>query len=252
MSDKQEVVNLRLSALVNAKQKLAEFKIQSREDIEKARLTYESDEVSLRDAERNLEHTIIRSPTDGLVSLVAAHPGELVEQGTLLLTLSDQVVFKAYVDQARLNAVKVGDRSTVRLVAYPGETFSGTVTQVNPTVESTIGSAPKVGLDRRYTYSAWIKLDDLRITPGLQGYAEFARSQASVVIPESAVIHLSSREGMVLRVRDDRVDVRKVELGRTRGGSREVLGGLEPGQAVALHPRALRPSDRVRAPQPKG
>jgi multidrug efflux pump subunit AcrA (membrane-fusion protein) len=57
---------------------------------------------------------------------------------------------------------------------------------------------------------------------------------------------------MVLRVRDDRVDVRKVELGRTRGGSREVLGGLEPGQAVALHPRALRPSDRVRAPKPKG
>ena len=74
MSDKQEVVNLRLSALVNAKQKLAEFKIQSREDIEKARLTYETDEVSLRDAERNLEHTIIRSPRNGLVDLVAAIP----------------------------------------------------------------------------------------------------------------------------------------------------------------------------------
>ena len=81
LSDKQEVVNLRLSTLVNAKQKLAEFRIQSREDIEKARLTYESDEVSLRDAERNLEHTIIRSPRDGLVSLVVAHSGELVEQG---------------------------------------------------------------------------------------------------------------------------------------------------------------------------
>ncbi|NES84854.1 MAG: HlyD family efflux transporter periplasmic adaptor subunit [Moorea sp. SIO2B7] len=215
------------------------------QQIEKARLIVANSKLQLETTLRDLERTVISAPTDGLVSQVNIDVGELAHPGNRLplLTISQNVTFKAYVDQARLNALHVGDRATVRLSAYPGRTFSGKVIKINPTVETAAIRRYKLGINRQYTYSVWVEIDNLELPPGVQGYAQFNLPQTSLTIPESAVTHLSAGEGMVMVLDSDRARVKRIKLGRKFDNQRKVLAGLEVGEEVLIHPRAINPGD---------
>jgi HlyD family secretion protein len=216
-------------------------------EIEKARLDFETQQLRLKQAARDLSRTVVYASMDGLVSQANIHAGELADAKSKdpLLTLSQDIVFRAFVDQARLNAIKVGDSATVRLVAYPGQTFQGKVMRVNPTV-ATNTSKSKVGGDRQYTYSVWISVQGVAVPPGLQGFAQFSQGKTSLMVPESAVTHLSSGEGMVMVAStDDRAQIKKVRLGRVVNKQREILEGLSEGDRVVLTPRALNPGDKL-------
>ncbi|MUG94380.1 HlyD family efflux transporter periplasmic adaptor subunit [Scytonema sp. UIC 10036] len=212
-----------------------------------ARLSLENRKIELQEALRDLNRTVIYASTDGLVSRVNIHTGEIVDSRSSdsLLTLAQNTVFKAYIDQARLNKVKVGDKATVRLIAYPGRTFNGRVIQLNPTVETDATKPSKAGIDRQYTYSVWVAVDNLQMSPGLQGYVEFERTSTRLVVPESSVSHLSAGEGMVMVAEAGKAVIKKVKLGRTFDNQREVLEGLKPGELVVLFPGALRPNDAI-------
>ncbi|NEO83068.1 MAG: HlyD family efflux transporter periplasmic adaptor subunit, partial [Spirulina sp. SIO3F2] len=200
---------------------------------------------------RDLSRTVIYANGDGLVSSLNVHTGDFINAQwgykEPLIRLTENIVFKAFVDQARLNDVEIGDRTIVRLIAYPGETFSGQVIKINPTVQTEETRVAKVTVDRQYTYSVWIEMDSLQMPTGLQGYVEFNKNNVSLVIPESAVTHLSGGEGMVMVVSggEEKAIVRKVKVGRTFDNQREVLEGLTVGEQVALHPRALEPDDSL-------
>ena len=83
------------------------------------------------------------------------------------------------------------------------------------------------------------------MAPGLQGYVQFDQGRKSMVIPESAVIHLSAGEGMVMLAESGKAVVRKVKLGRTFDSQREVLEGLALGDRVVLSPKSLNPGDKL-------
>ena len=74
----------------------------------------------------------IASPVDGAVSLLNTASGAQVYRGQLLCEIADLTTLElsADVDELDLSAVQVGDTLTYTLDAYPGETFSGTVTQI--------------------------------------------------------------------------------------------------------------------------
>jgi len=218
------------------------------QQIDKGRLELTNRQLKLEMAVQDLQRTVIAAPTDGLVSQVNAARGELVYPGNRspLLTINEQVTFKAYVDQARLNALQVGDRATVYLNAYPGQTFSGKVIKINPTVETTANRRYKRGINQQYTYAVWIDLEDLDLSPGVQGYAQFKLVQNSITIPEGSVTHLSGGEGMVMVLDSGHAVVKPVKLGRKFHDLRQVLAGLEAGEQVVIHPRAINPGDLLR------
>ena len=234
--------------------KLARVQSDLDQEIASARLNLQNKRIALQNALRDLNRTVISATTDGLVSLVNIHSGEIADTGNRnpLLTLTQNIVFKAYIDQIRLNAIKVGDQATVRLVAYPGRTFQGRVIRLNPTVETDAKKASKVGVDRQYTYSVWVAVDGLQMPPGLQGYVQFERGNTSLVIPESAVTHLSGGEGMVMVAKSGRAVIKQVKLGRKFDNQREVIEGLKPGEQVVPSPRALKPGDHLEMQSTQG
>jgi HlyD family secretion protein len=215
-------------------------------ELEKARLAFETEQLKLKEATRDLNRTVVYANMDGLVSQTNINAGEFAEAKNRdsLLTLSRDVVFRAFVDQSRLDAIKVGDSATVRLVAYPGKTFQGKVMRVNPTV-ATGTAKSKVGGDRQYTYSVWVSVDAIAMPTGLQGFVQFNQGKTSLFVPENAVIHLSSGEGMVMIADADRARIKKVKLGRVINKQREVLEGLTEGEQIVLTPRALNPGDKL-------
>jgi HlyD family secretion protein len=233
--------------LFSAQQKLSVTQSDLERQITNARLKLEQDKIALQDAQRNLNNTVVYATTDGLVSQVNIERGELAgaRGQKSYMTLTQDIVFKAFVDQTRLNSISVGDRATVRLVAYPGRSYQGKVIRVNPTVETEAGSVGKVGISQKYTYSVWVAVAGLQLAPGLQGYVQFEQGKQGLFIPESAVTHLSGGEGMVMVAENGKAMVKRVKLGRIFDNQREVLTGLNDGEQVIPSPRALQPGDRL-------
>jgi HlyD family secretion protein len=244
LADTEDLYLIRKRDLYTAERELDRTRNDLARQAESLQFKLKNDQIALQNALTNLERTVIYAPNNGLVSQINIHSGEIANLNTKLMTLTQDIVFKAYIDQARLNTVKVGDQATVRFVAYPGKTYTGQVIRLNPTIEAN-PTPGRAGVNRQFTYSVWIRVKELDMAPGLQGYVQFDQGRQSMVIPESAVIHLSAGEGMVMLSESGRAVVKKVKLGRTFDSQREVLDGLALGDRVVLSPRPLNPGDKL-------
>lgn len=95
-------------------------------------------EARIRQAEKDLDSTVIRSPIAGVVTRLQAEVGELVVVGTLnspgsvILEIADlsRMIVKARIDEANVSLVHAGQPATVYLNAFPDRAFTGTVTFV--------------------------------------------------------------------------------------------------------------------------
>jgi HlyD family secretion protein len=89
-------------------------------------------------AHDTLSKTTMRAPMDGIITALTVEEGEVAVIGTMnnpgtkLLTIADMGVVEAVmeVDETDVPDVKVGQRATVTIDAYPNKTFSGLVTEV--------------------------------------------------------------------------------------------------------------------------
>ncbi|MDX2231603.1 MAG: efflux RND transporter periplasmic adaptor subunit [Leptolyngbyaceae cyanobacterium bins.349] len=244
--DRQDDLMSRQRDLTIAQRELVRTQGDFDRQIALARLTLRNNQLALQNALRDLDKAMVYAPMSGLISELNVHAGDVADPRTPLMTMTQDIVFKAYIDQARLNSVKLGDRADVRLVAYPGQVYTGRVIQINPTVETNAPRRSQVGVNRQYTYSVWLKVNGLKLAPGLQGYVQFRdQHKANLVIPESAVTHLSAGEGMVMVVQEGRAVVRKVKLGQKHDNQRTVVAGVRQGEQIILNARALNPGDLV-------
>lgn len=120
----------------------------------------------LSKARTNLSYANIYSPIDGVVISRAVDVGQTVAASfstpTLFTIAQDlkQMQVEADVDEADIGQVKVGQRVSFTVDAYPDDFFSGTVTQVRlePVEESNV-----------ITYTVIIKADnpEKKLMPGL-------------------------------------------------------------------------------------
>ena len=80
----------------------------------------------------------VYAPSSGIVMKREALPGKYVEPGTTLYEISNlsTVWISADIYESEVVAAKVGQPTTVTFAAYPGETFSGKVTYVYPTLNT--------------------------------------------------------------------------------------------------------------------
>ena len=116
--------------------------------------------AQLEQASVNLEHTIIRSPVDGLVVSRSVDPGQTVaasvQTPVLFLVAPDlkKMQLEATIDEADVGGVHDGDPVSFTVDGYPDVTFRGTISAVrlatveqstNPTSGGDRGSTAAVG-----------------------------------------------------------------------------------------------------------
>lgn len=91
--------------------------------------------AQIRQAEKDLDNTVITSPIDGVVTALNADVGELVVIGTLnnpgsiIMQIADlsKILVRARVDESNVSLVSQGQDATVYLNAYPDKQFKGKV-----------------------------------------------------------------------------------------------------------------------------
>ena len=230
---------------LSAEQQLKQHALTTEQNAKQSVETLTIKKAAVSEAERDIANSTITAPCDGLVTHVATQVGEVAVQNLVAMNLANDIVFEAYIDQTGIDAVRPGDAATIRLIAYPGKQFHGKVMRVNPSIDTQGRVTERGRTDTRFTYSAWIKLDSDQLAPGLQGHAEFSSEAKKAAVPDSAVIHLSAGEGMVMVLRDGRASILQVELGRTRGELREIKSGLNADDQIVLNPRGLEAGDQL-------
>ncbi len=85
-------------------------------------------------AKLNVSYTIILAPIDGQLSNVALQPGQFVQAGQALLYLvnTESKWVVANFKETQLDKMRIGQKVTIEVDAYPGEEFEGIVTTFSP------------------------------------------------------------------------------------------------------------------------
>lgn len=152
--------------------------------------------ASLSQAQVNLGHTIIEAPIDGVVISRAVDVGQTVAASmstpTLFVIANDlsQMRVNARIDEADVGRVAAGQRVRFTVDAYPGRTFTGTVSQVRlePVTEQNVVS---------YVTIIDVPNTDLQLKPGMTATVtvEIARAENVLRVPNAALRFRPSPEG---------------------------------------------------------
>ena len=111
----------------------------AKQDIEVATAQINSISASLNQASIQLAYTQLKSPIDGIITSRNIEPGETVNSGREVITVSDlsRVDLKIFVDETEIGKVKPGQKVDVKVDTFPGKTYTGTVSFISPEGEFT-------------------------------------------------------------------------------------------------------------------
>ncbi len=168
-----------------------------------------------------------RSPVSGHVLEKRVVKGQRVMPGETLYRLADLSVVwvEADVFEREMAWVRVGQRATVQLDAWPGETFTGRATYIDPIVDPTTRSV-KVRLE--------LPNRNGRLKPGMFANVELSSSLGrGVVVPTDAVVDNGRTALVFMALGDGYFEPRDVTLGFRLDGRIQVLSGLKAGEVIA-------------------
>ena len=144
--------------------------------------------ASLNQSEVNLAHTIITAPIDGIVISRNVDVGQTVaasmQAPTLFVLARDlaDMQVNASIAESDIGRILPGQPVSFRVDAYPGETFTGRVSQVRlePVVQQNVVS---------YVTTVAVRNPRLRLKPGMTANVtvEIARATGVLRVPNAAL-----------------------------------------------------------------
>jgi membrane fusion protein, multidrug efflux system len=209
----------------------------------------------LASAQEQLGNARVTAPFSGVVSDKPVSSGDVVQPGTALYSLVDpsSLELEAAVPAERLSALQVGAPVVFNVNGYPGRTFRGRISRLNPIAD------PATRQVRVYAEVP----NEGDLVSGLFAEGRVAsQSTIGLTVPDSAIDRRMAKPA-VLRVRDGRVERVQVQLGlideeaervEIRQGVREgdvVLKGaaqeIPPGTRVRVAPAVRQEAERLAA-----
>ncbi len=190
-----------------------------------------SNEASEGLAEKKLADATIRAPYPGSVKSRDVHPGEYlkVQSPVMVLVRTDRLRARLAVPERWAGWVKDGAMVDLQVEAFPGQTFQGKVTRINPSVSQD---------SRTFEVEAMIENHDGRLKPGffVQASLPSEKAEKAIFVPDTAVNY---RYGVykVFLVNGNRVSEHQIRpAGQTedaKGRRFEIAEGLKAGDRVA-------------------
>lgn len=153
-----------------------------------ARASVQDATAALSTDETNLSKASITSPINGVVLTRTVDPGNAVAaslQAVTLFTVAEdltQLQLQVNVDEADVGAVKVGQKASFTVSAYPVRPYPAKVTRVAFGATKT---------DNVVTYIAWMEVDnsDLSLRPGMTAVATITATERNdaLLVPNTAL-----------------------------------------------------------------
>ncbi|MEZ4901371.1 MAG: efflux RND transporter periplasmic adaptor subunit [Spirosomataceae bacterium] len=196
------------------------------EQMQNATTGYDVAKQNLQIAQFNRSYAQIISPMDGAIIKKMANEGELTGPGTPIFYLtsnrqSDWVV-RVGVSDKDWTRLKIGDKATVLLDAYPSETFMGSVQKLAPAADP---------LNKLYEIEVRIHPSGKRFASGLFAKVSLqpAQSRHYITVPVEAIVEGNGKDGFVFVLDDSRKKVKRIpiQIGFIDGDKVLITNGLE-------------------------
>ncbi len=253
-------------------QRLLELKAASREQMEAAETAYRSAQLSVANAQAEVEKANfhlknflevpieessrssgsaseqdripIKSPASGTVMERLANNGSVVSAGDPVIIVSDlsTLWLIAAVNEEDLSRIFPGQSVSVSVRAYPDRTFMGKVHQLGErmdpqtrTLQIRVSVANTKGL----------------LKPDMFVTAEFAPQQTeeSIYLPESAIQQIDGKAMVFIRSADGKYEPHPVEVGKRADQKVEILSGIDLGTSVVVQGAFLLKSHLLKSDQ---
>lgn len=198
--------------------RLSNKRVPSEAELQTGRANYQRALAALRAAQANVtaaqaqlaqsqtqrQRAIIRSPVSGVVLARAVDPGQTVAASfntpTLFVIAEDlsKMKLEVSIDEADVGEVKVGQKASFTVDAFPGRTFPAEITRVdlgsNLTVSSASASsstttASTTGQVVSYAADLSVANPDLTLRPGMTATADIVTTQKQnvLLVPNAAL-----------------------------------------------------------------
>jgi RND family efflux transporter MFP subunit len=177
----------------------------------------------------------VYAPFDGIITARNTDVGRLIQAGQNTTTQElfhlaaiGQLRVYVAVPEAYTAAIKVGSKANLTLDEYPGRVFEGTIARNSNAIDQATR-----------TLNVEVDIDNPKaeLLPGAYVFVHFKVPEhaANLMIPSNTLLFRA--EGLrVGVVRNGRVQLVPVKIGRDAGASVEIASGVTPQDAVILDP----------------
>ena len=238
--DRADLANFKAQATVaqlsldRAKQ-LASRQFGPQATVDSAQAAYDQAQAGIAKTEAIISQKLVRAPFDGELGVRHVEVGQFLTAGTQIVTLTDLSTLYANltVTEKDSAALKVGQTVRILVDAYPGRTFEGKITAIEPQIATDT---------RNIRVQATLENPDHILKPGMFATTTVVLPDkpAVVTIPETAVDYTLYGDSVFL-ITEKKADDGKTSLTAVRtfvrsgnriSGRAEILSGLKPGDRV--------------------
>jgi membrane fusion protein (multidrug efflux system) len=215
--------------------RLRQGEANSQADLDAAEARAKQADATVRNLQATIAKKTIRAPFDGRIGIRQVELGQVVSQGTPIASLQSVTPMRAdfWLPQQALAEVRIGQRARLRTDTFPGASWDGEITTVNPEVDPAT---------RNVRVRATFPNGDGRLRPGMFANVEVLSGDVRqvVTVPASAVLFapygdsvFAIEQGKDPAGNTTTVARQKfVRTGERRGDLVAVLEGLKPGETV--------------------
>jgi len=221
---------------LDRQRKLRENGVNAAAELDAAEARAKQTAAAVASLRATIAKKTIRAPFDGRVAIRQVELGQIVSSGTPIASLHSVTPIYAEfsLPQQALAEVKVGQKVQMHVDIFPGSTWEGKVSVINPEVDVAT---------RNVRIRATFDNPDGRLTPGMFANVDVLSNEKRrvTVIPATSVIFAPFGDSVyVLEGKKDPAGKtntvarqRFVRLGERRGDFVEVISGVSPGETVA-------------------
>ncbi|MBW2367142.1 MAG: efflux RND transporter periplasmic adaptor subunit [Deltaproteobacteria bacterium] len=199
--------------------------------------------AALKQAQVQLEKTVIRAPISGIAILYETfrdglkrkpRVGDRVWQNQTLLYLPDitSMIVKTQVREIDLHKLFLGQICSVSVDAFPQTVYEGKVTFIGILAAKRFERSAG---EKYFQITVMLRDEDLKLRPGMTARLSILTDQVAqaLTVPVQAVFSEDHRK-YCYSLKDSRFIKTPVRIGKQNEDIIEILGGLKPGDQVSV------------------
>lgn len=196
-----------------AKQQL-DVKAISNADYDTAAADLKAKQAAVAQQQVNVSKKQLRAPFAGRAGIITVNPGAYLNSGTTIVTLQqiDPIFVDFHLPQRNLSELRVGQRIALTLDAYPGKTFEGTLSAINPKID---------GDTRNVQIEATVPNPDRVLTPGMFANVniDVGEKKRYLTLPQTAVVYNPYGETVYVVTKKSAYDKKQAEATKSAAAS---------------------------------
>ena len=201
-----------------------------RSELDEAQANLDRTEAEIAAKQAMIRKKSIRTPFAGELGIRIINPGQYLAPGDEIVQLVglDPLYAEYSLPERHLSELRVGQRVSVKVQAYPDSLFEGSIYAISPSIQTA---------SRSVRIRALIENPDRRLRPGMFAEVDTLLDERDRVLtlPERAVTYNPYGESVFLVNEADGVKtvaLTQIKTGQVRDGRVEIISGLEEGTEV--------------------